>query len=96
MSKFFPMTGFKWLVPKKFDLNKYTSNSSKGRVLEIDLEYPEELRELHTDYHLAPDKTEIKREMSDNQLKNYEHHNILIDNVRKLVPIFFMKKKNLL
>ena len=28
---------------KEFDLNKYTSKSSKGSVLEVDLEYPKEL-----------------------------------------------------
>ena len=46
-----------------FDVNKYTSNSSKGCVLEVDLEYPEELKELHNIYPLAPDKIEIKREL---------------------------------
>ena len=30
--------------------NKYTSNSSKGCVIEFDLEYTKELRELHSDY----------------------------------------------
>ena len=55
---------------KEFDLNKYTSKSSKGSVLEVDLEYPKELRELHNDYPLAADKVEIKREtLYDNQLK---------------------------
>ena len=53
MSKFLPTSGFKWTDLKEFDLNKYTSNSSKGCVLEVDLEYPEELRELHNDYPLA-------------------------------------------
>ena len=56
MSKFLPTSGFKWIDLKEFDLNKYTSNSSKGCVLEVDLEYPEELRELHNDYPLALDK----------------------------------------
>ena len=37
MSKFLPISGFKWIDSKEFDLNKYTSNSSKGCVLEIDL-----------------------------------------------------------
>ena len=40
MSKFLPTSGFKWIDPKEFDLNKYTSNSSKGFVLEVDFEYP--------------------------------------------------------
>ena len=42
-------------------MNKYTSNNSKGYVLEVDIEYPKELREFQNDYLLAPDKTEIKR-----------------------------------
>ena len=45
MSKFLPTSGFKWIDPKEFDLNKYASNSSKGCVLEVDLEYPKELQE---------------------------------------------------
>ena len=40
MSKFLPTSGFKWIDPKEFDLNKYTRNSLKGCVLEADLEYP--------------------------------------------------------
>ena len=65
MSKFLPKSGSKWIDPTVEDrpLNKYTSNSSKGCVLEFDLEYPKELRELHNDCPLAPDKIEIKREM---------------------------------
>ena len=37
------------------------SNSSKGCVLEVDLEYSKELQELHNDYPLAPNKIEMKR-----------------------------------
>ena len=52
-SKFLPTCEFKWIDHKDFDLNKYTMNSSKGCVLEVDLEYPKESRELHNDYRLA-------------------------------------------
>ena len=38
MYKFLPTNGSKWIDPKVFDLNKYTGNSSKGCVLEVDLE----------------------------------------------------------
>ena len=70
MSKFLPTNGFRWIDLKEFDLNKYTSNSSKGCFLEVDLEYSKELRELHNHYPLAPDKIEIKREMlAEYQLK---------------------------
>ena len=30
MSKFLPTSGFKGIDPKEFDLNKYTSNSSRS------------------------------------------------------------------
>ena len=63
MPNFLPTSDFKWTDPKEFDLNKYTTNSSKGCALEADLEYLKELGELHNDYPLAPDKIEIKREM---------------------------------
>ena len=84
MSKFLPTSGFKWIDPKEFDLDNYTTTSSKGCVFEINLEYPEELRELHNDYLLAPDKIEIKREMvSEYQLKIANLYNIPIGNVVK-------------
>ena len=51
ISKFLPTSGFTWVDQKEFDLNKYTSNSSNGCVLQIDLEYPKELRELHIIIH---------------------------------------------
>ena len=53
---------FQQMDSNRFNLNKYTGNTSKGCVLEFDLEYPKELQELHNDYPLAPDKIEIKRE----------------------------------
>ena len=43
MSKFLPVSEFKWIDPKELDLIKYTSNSSKGYILEVDLECPKEL-----------------------------------------------------
>ena len=59
--RFLPTIGFTWIDPKEFDLNKYTSNNCKGCALEVDLEYPKELRELHKNYPLVPDNIEIKR-----------------------------------
>ena len=89
-SKFLPTSGFKWVDPRQFDLNKYTSNSSKRSVLEVDLEHPKELRELHNDYPVARDKIEIKREiLPDYQLKIADLYNMPIGNVKKLVPSVF-------
>ena len=92
VSKFLPTSGFKWIHPRKFELNKYTSNSLKGCVHEIELEYLEELQELHNEYTLTSDKIEIKREMLSNyQLKIADSYNI--GNVKKLVSNFFDKEK---
>ena len=94
ISKLPPTSEFKWIDLKESDLNKYSSNSTKGCVLEVDLVHPKELRELHNDFPLAPDKIEIKREMlSDYQLKIADHYNIPVGNVKKLVLIFFDKEK---
>ena len=87
MSKFLPTSGFKWIDHKEFYLNKYTSNSSKGCFLEVDIEYPKELHKLHNDYPLAPDKIEIKRKMLSDLF------NIPIGNVKKLVRNLFDKEK---
>ena len=46
MSKFVLTGRFKWIDPKEFDSNKYSRYSFKDFVLEVDVEYPKELREL--------------------------------------------------
>ena len=52
---------------------------------QTDLEYPKELRGLHNDYPLVPDKIEIKKEILSNyQLKIADFYNIPIGNVEKI------------
>ena len=90
MFSFLSPSGFKWIDPKKFGLN--SSNSSKGCVLEVDLEYLKELQELWNGYPLAPDEIQIKTEMlPDYQLKIADLYNIPIASVNKLVPKLFDK-----
>ena len=60
-AKFLPTCKFKWIDPKRFDINKYTNNSSKGCLLKLDLEFPKELQELRNDYPFDPDKIEMKK-----------------------------------
>ena len=58
MSQYLPTSGFRWLTEKeinKIDLTKYTEDSEKGVILEVDLEYPQELHHIHNDYPLAPE-----------------------------------------
>ena len=94
ISKFVETSGYKWIDPKEFDLNKHTNNSSKGCVLEVSLEYPKDLHELFDDHPLAPYEIEIKREMlSDHQLKIADLYYIPIKKVKTLVPNLFDKEK---
>ena len=58
ISKYLPHDGFKWLNQKvinRFYVNSIGENSYGGYILEVDLEYPDELHKLH--YPLAPEKT---------------------------------------
>jgi len=56
MSQPLPYRDFKWIDPERINLNDYDENSEKGIILEVDLEYPEELHSLHNDYPCAPEK----------------------------------------
>ena len=59
MSQYLPYGSFKWLSNEelnKIDLGKYKEDSGEGLVLEVHLEYPNDLHELHNDYPLAPEK----------------------------------------
>ena len=47
MYEFLPTGVFKWIDPKEFELCKCSRNSSKVCALEVGLEYPKELCELH-------------------------------------------------
>ena len=69
--------------PKEFESNKYSNNSFKCCVLEIDFEYSKELRELHIVHPFASGKIGIKKELS---IRNTGFYNIPISTVTKLVP----------
>ena len=67
MSGYLPYGGFKWLKDvDNLNVNSINKNSSKGYILKVDLEYPEELQGLHNDYPLAPQKLAIPHEMLSN------------------------------
>ena len=56
MSKPLPTHGFKWM--KDSELNIWEKTSC---ILEVDLEYPKELHDLHNDYPLAPEQIEVDK-----------------------------------
>ena len=70
------------------------TDSSTGYVLEVDLEYPQKLHDIHNDYPLAPEKINIPKELLSNYcLKIANVHNIITGTVKKLVPNL-MNKNN--
>ena len=93
MSKYFPKSEFKWIDPKNFDSYKYSSNSSEGCILEVNLGYPEKLHKLHDGYPLARDKIEIEKEMlSSYQFNIVGFYNIPTDTIKNWCRTFLMKK----
>ena len=64
MSEYLPYEGFKWLKNvDEFDVMSINEKSPIGYFLEVDLEYPDELHELHNDYPLAPEKLAVSSDM---------------------------------
>ena len=64
MSQYLPHSGFKWLNEKEISgLNSIEENSSIGYILEVDLEYLDDLLELNNGYLLAPEKLKISQNM---------------------------------
>ena len=62
------------------------TDSSTGYVLEVDLEYPQKLHDIHNDYPLAPEKINIPKEwLSKYCLKIASVHNITTVTVKIFV-----------
>ena len=98
MSQYLPTGNFKWLSQKqieKTNLGKYTENSKKGLILEV--EYPQELHDLHNDYPLGPEKVKVAKDMlSDYCKKIADKFNISSGLVHKLIPTLNDKEKYIL
>lgn len=59
-----PTGAFKWLKQATIrDLANLTEDSERGVILEVDLEYSEELHDLHNEYPVAAEKIKVTKEM---------------------------------
>ena len=50
-----------WVNPKDFSLDNYSNDCPIGCSLEVVLDYPDELHDLHNVYPLASQKIELKK-----------------------------------
>ena len=100
MSQYLPIGNFKWMTDNeisKIDLGKYKANGKKGLILEVDLEYLEELHAINNDYPVAPKKVKVSKDMlSDYCKKIAEKYNISVGLVSKLIPTLRDKKEYVL
>ena len=91
MSQYLPTSGFRWFTEKEInstDLSKYKEDSEKGVISEVDLEYPEELHDLHNDYPLASEKNESNKRdvILILRINKRTIQDQLIGQVHKLIP----------
>ena len=66
MSQSLPYGEFKWLTDDQissFCVNNISDESEHGYFLDVDLEYPENLHDRHSDYPLAPESMIVTDEM---------------------------------
>ena len=100
MSQYLPTGNFKWMTDKeisKINLGKYKADGKKGLILEVDLEYPQELHDIHNDYPVAPEKVKVSNNMLSTYCKKIaEKYNISIGPVSKLIPTLRDKKEYVL
>ena len=98
MSEYHPYEEFQWLENiDEFDINSINEKSDTGYFLEVDLEYPDELHELHNDYPLAPEKLAVSSDMLSNYCKKIaDKYEIKVGDVKKLIPNLGNKTKYVL
>ena len=100
MSQYLPTGNFKWMTDKeisKIDLGKYKADGKKGLILEVDLEYPQELHDIHNDYPVAPEKVKVSNNMLSTYYKKIaKKYNISIGLVSKLIPTLRDRKEYVL
>ena len=66
MSQYLLTGNFRWMTNKEIneiDLGEYKTNGKKDLILEVDLEYPQELHDLHNDCPVAPEKAKVSKNM---------------------------------
>ena len=87
MSQPLPSGEFEWVEDTdNINLDDYINDEGRGMVLEVDMEYPSKLHDLHNGYPLAPESMKIKPEMLSDYARNIaEKFKLTVGEVHKLV-----------
>jgi hypothetical protein len=95
MSQPLPNGEFEWVEDlENIRLDDYLKDDGRGMVLEVDMEYPPELHDLHNGYPLAPESKEIDSSMLSDYARNIaEKFQLTIGGVRKLITSLGPRKK---
>lgn len=93
-----PYSGFRWINPEEYNLQEYeklcNDNLNVGHILEVDLEYPEELHDLHNEYPFCPEHLKITEDMLSKYSKNIANKfKIKCSNISKLTQTLNNKIK---
>ena len=81
----------------EFNVNSINEKSEIGHFLEVDLENPDELHELHNDYPLAPEKLIASSDMVSKYCKRIaDECKIKVGDIKKLIPNLGNKTKYVL
>ena len=95
INEYLPYEEFNWLKNvDKFDVNSINEKSDTEYFLEVDLEYPDELHELHNDYPLASEKISVTNDTLSKYCKKIaDTYDIKVGDVKKLIPNLRNKTK---
>ena len=88
MSQHLPYEGLEWLKNvDEFDVMSISEKSPIGYFLDVDLEHPDELHELHNDYLLAPEKIAVSSDiLSKYCTRIADKYEIKVGDAKKLIP----------
>ena len=89
ISQYLPTGGFRWVDDCQQlakTIAEQPADSPEGYILEVDLEYPEDLHDAHSSYPLAPERMVVQKEW----MSEYQHNllgvGVAPTEVEKLVP----------
>ena len=91
MSQYLPTGGFRWMTKKEINLQNrlmHKEDSKKKLILEVGLEYPQDLHNLHNDYPLGPAENVKVTEniLPEHYQKVKNKYGKSIGQVHKLIP----------